>query len=106
MAAAKRKQVLISPQAVMDIEHVVEYLVENWNQKVVEDFLLKLEMFYQIVSINPHTFGYYSKRRNIRNYAIAKHQVIYYRNKRKAVEIITLFDARQSPKRLKAIFKK
>lgn len=97
----KRRPVIISPLAKQDIESILQYLKENWNQKVIDNFLLKLETFYTIISINPHVFGYYSKARNIRNYAITKQQVVYYRNRRKAVEVITVFNARQSPSKLK-----
>jgi plasmid stabilization system protein ParE len=83
MARAKRKPVIISPQAKQDIESILKYLEETWNQKVIDNFLAKLEMFYTIISINPRIFGYYSKSRNIRNYAITKRQVVYYRNRRK-----------------------
>jgi hypothetical protein len=31
-------------------------------------------IFYTMISINPRIFGYYSKSRNIRNYAINKHR--------------------------------
>lgn len=106
MPTGKRKPVIISPQAKQDIELSLQYLAKHWNQKVIDNFLLKLELFYNIVSINPHVFGYYSKSRNIRKYAITKQHVIYYRNRRNAVEIITLFDARQSPKKLNPVLKK
>ena len=106
MARANRKPVVISPQAKQDIELILYYLKENWNQRVVDNFLYKLETFLTIVSINPHVFGYYSKSRNIRNYAISKHQVIYYRNKRKIIQVIAVFDSRQSPSKLKRALNK
>jgi plasmid stabilization system protein ParE len=106
MARAKRKPVIISPQAKQDIESILKYLEENWNQKIIDNFLLKLEMFYIIISINPRIFGYYSKSRNIRNYAINKYHVIYYRNRRKAVEVITVFGTRQSPAKLKKLLRR
>lgn len=67
----KRRPVIISPQAKQDIESILQYLKENLNQKVIDNFLLKLETFYTI------------------------------RNRRKAVEVITVFNARQSPSKLK-----
>jgi len=106
MAAAKQKPVIISPQARQDIESIILYLQQNWNQKVIDDFLLKVETFCTIVSIRPTVFGYYSKSRRIRNYAITKQHVVYYRNKRNAVEVITVYDARQSPLKLKKALKK
>jgi plasmid stabilization system protein ParE len=106
MASDKRKAVIISPQAKEDIESILKHLKENWNQKVIDRFLLRLETFYTIVSINPRLFSYYSKSRNIRNFAINKRQVIYYRSRRKTVEIITVFASRQSPSKLKKILAK
>jgi plasmid stabilization system protein ParE len=106
MARAKGWKVIISPQAKEDIDSLLLYLSLNWSQGITDKLLQKLETFYTIVSINPHVFGFYSKYRNIRNYAITKQNVIYYRTRRKVVEIITVFDARQSPFRLKKILSK
>jgi plasmid stabilization system protein ParE len=106
MARAKGWKVIISPLAKEDIDSLLLYLSLNWSQGITGKFLQKLETFYTIVSINPHVFSFYSKSRNIRNYAITKQNVIYYRTRRKVVEIITVFDARQSPSRLKKILSK
>jgi plasmid stabilization system protein ParE len=101
----KPKPVIVSPQAKEDIKNILSYLSQNWNQKVVAEFLQKLEVFYYIISISPRVFGYYNKRRNIRKYALTKQNIIYYRNRRNAVEIITIFDGRQHPSRLKQIIR-
>ena len=97
----KQKPVIISPQAKEDIKNILSYLSQNWNQKVVDEFLQKLEVFYYIISLNPRIFGYYNKRRNIRKYSITKQNIIYYRNRRTSIEIITVFDVRQHTVKLK-----
>jgi len=99
------KPVIISPQAKQDILTILSWLSENWSQKVTDEFLQKLETFYQIVLINPRIFGYYNKRKNIRRYALTKHNIIYYRNRRNAIEIITVFDTRQDLTKLKNFLK-
>lgn len=91
----KCKPVVISPLAKQDIENIISYLSQDWNQKVIDDFLKKLQAFYAIISINPHSFGFYNKRKNIRKYALTKQNVVYYRNKKSVVEIVTVFDGRQ-----------
>lgn len=101
--AVKNKPVIISPQAQSDIINILEYLKHNWNEKIVDDFLLKLESFYVIVSLNPKLFGYYNKAKNIRNFALTKQNVIFYRNTKNAVEIITVFDGRQHKNKLTKI---
>ena len=97
------KPVIISPQAKEDVSNILSYLSENWDQGVVDEFLKKLEIFYFIVSINPRLFGYFDKQKNIRKYAISKQNIIYYRNKEKEVQIITVFDVRQQPFKLKKL---
>ena len=101
----KPKPVIISPQAKEDINKILSYLSNSWNQKVVNEFLQKLEVFFYIILINPGIFGYYNKRRNIRKYALTKQNIIYYRNRRTSIEIITVFDGRQHPAKLKNILR-
>ncbi|MEP6596075.1 MAG: type II toxin-antitoxin system RelE/ParE family toxin [Ginsengibacter sp.] len=101
----KQKTIIISPQAKQDILSTIIYLKENWGQKTVAEFLQNLEAFYRIISINPRLFGYYKKSRNIRNYAITKQNIIYYRIRKNAIELVTVFDGRQTPAKLKKIVK-
>lgn len=101
----KPKVVTISPQAKEDITNILSYLTLNWNQEVVDEFLQKLETFYFIVSVNPRLFGYFNKQKNIRKYAITRQNIIYYRNRRKEVQIITVFDVRRHPSKLKKVLK-
>jgi len=42
----KPKPVIISPQAKEDITNILSHLSTNWNQKVVDEFLQKLHVFY------------------------------------------------------------
>jgi len=99
-------QIVISPQAKQDLTNILQYLEQNWSQKSIENFLQKLEAFYSIISINPNLFGYYNRKKRIRKYALTKQNIIYYRSRKNAIEIITVFDSRQNPKKLKTIIKK
>ena len=47
----KPKPVIISPQAKEDIDNILSYLSQNWNQKVVTEFLQKLQAFYYINAV-------------------------------------------------------
>lgn len=101
MGKVRRKKINVSTQAKQDIDTILHYLRESWNQKIIDDFLAKLEMFYAVVSNNPRIFGLYSKKWNIRNYAITKNYTIYYTNKLKVIEVWTIFDNRRAPSDLK-----
>ena len=106
MEKGNKKAVIISPQAKEDILYIMIYLKEHWEQKFIDEFLQKLETFYHIISTNPRLFGYYNKGRNIRKYAISKQHIIYYRCRKNAIEIITVFGGRQNPAKLKKIVRR
>lgn len=99
------KPILISPQAKDDIYHIIAYLSENWGQKVVDEFIESLDTFYLIISVNPRIFGHYNKRKNIRKYVLTKQNVIFYRNTKETIQIITVFDTRQKLRKLKDLLK-
>lgn len=67
MRNSQPKSIIISPQAKEDVNNILLYLSQNWNQKVVDDFLQKLEIFYYLVSINPRLFGYFNNKRTFVN---------------------------------------
>lgn len=93
----KPKPVLISPEARDDIAAVLRYLESPWSEKAVNHFLERLTSFYRLIALQPRLFSYYNKRKNIRKFALTKHHLIFYRNTKAAVEIITLLDGRQNP---------
>lgn len=103
MAGKKRtrKEVVLSPQAENDILELMDYLHVTWGQKIASFFLSRLLQFYAVIALNPRLFPFYNKKKNIRKYNISKHTLLFYRNRRKTVAIIAVFDARQSPATIK-----
>jgi len=96
-----RRKIVISPEAKEDIENILSYLNKNWGNLIVQEFLQKLNTFYYIVSVNPRLFGFYNKSKNIRKYLISRQNIVYYRIKNNEVQIITIFDTRQNPSKLR-----
>ena len=96
-----RRKIVISSQAKEDIENNISYLSENWDHKVVKQFLQKLDTFYFIVSVNPKLFSLHNKSKNIRKYLVSRHNIIYYRVSKQEVQILTFFDTRQNPSKLR-----
>lgn len=101
-----RKKIVISPEAKEDLTNILSFLAENWGDQVIQEFLQKLNTFYYIVSVNPRLFGYYNKSKNIRKYLVSRQNIIYYRIRNNEVQIITIFDTRQNPAKLRKKIKK
>ncbi len=90
-----------SDKALADLQNIINYLTENWTQKEIQNFARRLDKRLELIAINPRLFPKTAKRREVRKSVLTKHTVIYYETKGNVVSIVTLFDPRQNPKKLK-----
>lgn len=94
-------KLLWSERALSDLKNIVDYLLENWTEKELKNFARSLDKRLEIISFNPKIFPKTRKRREIRKSVLTKHTVIYYETSDKVITIVTLFDPRQNPNKLK-----
>jgi plasmid stabilization system protein ParE len=91
------KQVVWSPSAENDFAQILEYLDSHWNEKVANQFIDITEQSLEQISINPKHFPLIHKGFKIRKFVLTKHNTVFYREGKTAVEIIRIFDTRQDP---------
>jgi plasmid stabilization system protein ParE len=91
-----------SDRALDDLQNIINYLREKWTQKEIRNFVRRLDKRLELISSNPRLFPKTNKRRNIRRSVLTKHTVIYYESTENSVTIVTLFDPRQHPKKLRS----
>jgi plasmid stabilization system protein ParE len=94
-------KLLWSERSLNDLKKIIDYLFENWTEKEVQNFARRLDKRLEVIVVNPRLFPVTSKRKNIRKSVLTKHTVIYYEAVGNVVNIVTLFDPRQNPKKLK-----
>ncbi|WP_276371538.1 type II toxin-antitoxin system RelE/ParE family toxin [Chryseolinea sp. H1M3-3] len=90
-----------SDRALDDLQNILNYLSEKWTQKDIRNFVRRLDRRLELISGNPRLFPKTTKRKNIRRSVLTKHTVIYYDMKENSVTVVTIFDPRQHPKKLK-----
>jgi plasmid stabilization system protein ParE len=88
-------------RATFDLQNIIDYLLYKWTEKEVRNFARKLDKRLELISINPRLFPKTNKRKNVRRSVLTKHTVIYYETSTDTIKIVTLFDPRQDPKKLK-----
>jgi plasmid stabilization system protein ParE len=88
-------------RATFDLQNIIDYLLYKWTEKEVRNFVRKLDKRLELISINPRLFPKTNKRKNVRRCVLTKHTVIYYETSTDSIKIVTLFDPRQDPKKLK-----
>ena len=91
------KRVIILKRAKQKVKNVYIYLLENWNEKVADEFYNKFESTIKKISLQPGIGRPSSKKPGIRCKLITKHNCVYYRIKSNSIIIINMLDTRKNP---------
>ena len=94
------KKVIWSPAAENDIETILDYLQLNWNERIINRFINKVDDNVSLILEEPKIFPIINQELQIRKSVISKHNTLYCRVKEETLEIIRLFDSRQDPNKL------
>ncbi len=94
-------KLLWSDRALLDLQNIIDYLTNKWTDKEIKNLVRKLDTRLELIIINPRLFSKTAKRKNVRRSVLTRHTVIYYETSNDVIKIVTLFDPRQNPKKLK-----
>jgi plasmid stabilization system protein ParE len=91
-----------TPTARKTYFNVLDYLVEVWTKREVQNFADEVEKVLNQISENPEMFEASRKKKNIRKGYITRHNSLYYRVKpvKKELELLIFWDNRQNPEKL------
>ncbi|MCK0155958.1 type II toxin-antitoxin system RelE/ParE family toxin [Cellulophaga sp. F20128] len=97
-------KVFISELAEYKLKQLTEYLLEEWSYKVKKDFLVKLTAKIEQISEFPESCQKSLASGGIYKCVVTKQTTFFYRVNfsKKEIEIITLFDTRNDPEKLKS----
>lgn len=92
-------KIVWSAEARANYISIIEYLQNNWSEKEIETFVTLVHSKVELLSGYPN----YTKRSHIRRTVIHKHvSLVYHVNTRKSeVTLLTLWDTRQDPAKLR-----
>ena len=92
-------KIIWSESAIEDYSKVINYLLENFPLFVAENFIQITESRIFNLTAFPE-MGKLSKKINgARSIVLTKHNRLYYSTSKDAIEILNIFDTRQSPKK-------
>ena len=96
-------KVFLSDLAASKLLKLSDYLLENWNLKTRDKFIDKLSEKIKQISTHPQSCPESSEIKGLYKCVVTKQTTFYYRIsfELKEIEIITIFDTRQSPDQLK-----
>lgn len=93
--------VVISKTAEKKLEKLFDYLIENWSVTIKKEFIKKLDSSIEIIQNEPEIFPESKKGKGLRKCVITKQITLFYRYNSKRINIVTIFDTRQNPEKLK-----
>jgi len=91
------KQIIWSPLSENDLITILEYLKENWDDKIVQGFIEITSSSLTQISLNPKQFPLVYKSRKIRKCVLTKHNTLYNHARKNFIDILRIFDNRQYP---------
>ena len=97
------KEVILTPLAVINYENIIDYLFVNWGARVTENFIKRFEKVCDILVETPGIYPYVSKVKKVQKCVLTKHNIIYFKDTKSAIRILTIFDTRQTPEKLSLI---
>ncbi|MDH5476363.1 MAG: type II toxin-antitoxin system RelE/ParE family toxin [Cyclobacteriaceae bacterium] len=95
------KKVVFSPTATRKLLVLLEYLENKWSEKVKKEFIEKLDKSILRITDFPKSCSESIEIKGLFKCVVTKQTSLFYRIKSKEIEVVTLFDTRQNPKKLK-----
>lgn len=90
-----------SKRASKDLAGVLAYLESKWTEREIRNFFSNLEKHLNIIKEHPVAYPKSDKWKEVRRCVLSKQTSLYYSVKSERIEIVTLFDNRQNPAKLK-----
>lgn len=100
------KPVELTEIAEQDLEQITDCLIETWGIDVCNKFITHFEKVSNVISGSPRMYRMINKRARVRMCILTKQNTIYFRERRQKIEILTIFDSRQNPDKLREILSK
>lgn len=92
--------VIWSPEAKRKFENTVQYLEENWSRRAAIRFIDRVYEVVNLISKHPKIFVYLPKYEAHRC-VVVKQVSLFYRIKENQTELLTFWDNRMDPEKLK-----
>lgn len=74
-----------SDEALRNLESLINYLENNWEEKVIQKFFKRLESILETIIIYPNACRLVVKRKGIRKAVIVAQVSIYYQTKNSSI---------------------
>ena len=97
---ASPKLIIISPKALKELDDTYAWILYKFGSSTLQVFHNKWSAFLNLISLHPTIFPFLNRKKGLRKFTFYKRNLIIYKNKRGHIEIVSVFNTWQNPKRL------
>lgn len=95
------RNVVLSKTAAIKLDNLLKYLEVEWSEKVKQNFILKLDTTLNQIRKYPLSFEKSEIKPDLHRCLVSKQTTLYYKFDIKRIYIVTIFDNRMNPEKLK-----
>jgi len=95
-----KREVRLSNRAMKRLDKLLVYLEKEWSIKIKNDFIVKLDKSLNKIQKLPDSFPESEKAKGLRKCVVTKQTTIFYKYTETTIDVVAIFDNRQSPKSL------
>jgi plasmid stabilization system protein ParE len=97
------RKIIFSSRSKLQLEGLVDYLECRFSLSTKEKFISKLDGFVGLIQKDPEIFPKSETNKKIRKCVISKQTTLYYNFNNQEIRLLSLFDTRQDPSKIKKI---
>ncbi|AWK04025.1 type II toxin-antitoxin system RelE/ParE family toxin [Flavobacterium crocinum] len=94
------RRIVFSGRSKFQLEQLLEYLEIRFSLSTRDKFIANFYKIIETIRLNPDTFPL-SSRNKTRRCVISKQTTLYYKYNTQEVRLLSLFDTRQNPNKIK-----
>lgn len=96
-----KRRIILSKRASKRLEKLLEYLESEWSFKVKNDFIKNMDKSLKQIQKYPDSFQQTDFVKGLHKCVVTKQTTLYYRFDKKTITVVTIFDNRKDPRKLK-----
>ena len=96
-------KIIWTNRALSDLKNIIIYLEENWTAKEIQKFASLLDLQLNRLLVHPYLFPVSNRFKKITKSVLTRQVSIFYHVTNREIQIISLFDNRQNPLKLKQL---
>ena len=94
------RQLTFSKRSITDIRKISDYIEAKFSLRIKTAFLEKLRKNFDYIVSSPENFPN-SEYENLRKCVVSKQTSIFYKIRSKDIVVVSVFDTRQNPNKIK-----